>query len=103
MRAQRIVEAISDAFSSLDEIDLVDESHKHAGRKGTESHFKMLIVASDFEGLNRVQRQRLVYAKLNNEFENGLHALSLRLLTPNEYHDQNSKFESPNCQGQHES
>jgi stress-induced morphogen len=40
--------------------------------------------ASAFEGLSRVARQRLVYDTLREEFDTGLHALTLVLKTPNE-------------------
>ena len=37
--------------------------------------------AAAFEGLSRVARQRLVYAELREEFDTGLHALTLDLKT----------------------
>ena len=79
--------------------DIDDESHKHAGRKGTESHFKVLVVASDFDGKSRVQRQRDIYKVLDDEFKSGLHALSLRLLTPLEAESQPGLFATPDCGG----
>ncbi|MBL6613474.1 MAG: BolA family transcriptional regulator [Reyranella sp.] len=65
-----------------------DESSRHQGhagaRDGGESHFRVEIVSSAFEGKNRVARQRLVYAALKEEFDAGLHALALTTLTPAE-------------------
>lgn len=65
-----------------------DESHLHAGhagaRPGGESHFAVRIVAPAFAGKSRVDRQRMVYALLAEEFRAGLHALRLTTLTPDE-------------------
>jgi len=69
-------------------LSIEDESSKHRGhaghREGGESHFKVEIVSSDFEGHSRVARQRLVYQTLKDEFAAGLHALALTTLTPAE-------------------
>ena len=77
--------------------DIQDESHLHAGRAGQESHFKVLVVSAHFAGKSRVNRQREVHQLLEEEFSQGLHALSLRLLTPEEWETQKNAFESPKC------
>jgi len=97
MRAQRMQEKLNSAFSDLLQFEIVDESHMHAGRAGQESHFKILLVSPSFENSSRVQRQRRVQDLLKNEFDLGLHALSLRLLTPAEAAQMQSTFSSPNC------
>ena len=65
-----------------------DESSKHHGhagwREGGETHFRVEIVSTAFEGQNREARQRLVYAALKQELDAGLHALALTTLTPAE-------------------
>ena len=67
---------------------IADDSSRHAGhagaREGGESHFSVEIVSAEFEGKNRVARQRLVYEALKDEFAAGLHALQVRALTPAE-------------------
>ena len=69
-------------------LDIVDESHRHAGHAGArpegETHFAVTIVAACFAGLNRVARQRLVYAILADELASRVHALSLTTLAPDE-------------------
>lgn len=66
-------------------LELADESSRHAGhagaRPGGETHYRLRMVSAAFEGLNRVARQRLVYQALGEEFDTGLHALSLDLKT----------------------
>lgn len=65
-----------------------DESHRHAGhagaRPGGETHFRVEVVAEAFRGLSRVERQRRIYAVLDAELKDRVHALGLRALTPEE-------------------
>ena len=69
-------------------LDIVDDSHKHAGHSGArpegQSHFSVTIVSQVFEGKSRVQRQRLVYQALSKEMAGRIHALELRTLAPSE-------------------
>ena len=69
-------------------LDVIDESHLHAGhsgaRPGGETHYRLDIVASAFEGKSRVDRHRLVNALMEEAFNRGLHALALRARTPAE-------------------
>ena len=85
-RADRITNTLSVfAPSSL---TVSDESAKHAGHAGAspsgETHYDIRIVSDQFTGLSRVERQRRIYTALDAEFQNGLHALSLKALTPEE-------------------
>ncbi|MFC7543482.1 BolA family protein [Siccirubricoccus deserti] len=52
------------------------------GRK--ETHYSVQVVSPAFAGQSRLTRSRAVHAVLAAEFGGGLHALSLRLLTPEE-------------------
>lgn len=83
----RIERKITEAFAP-DRLDIVDESHLHAGHAGApaggDSHFRVTIVSRAFDGLSRVERQRRVNALLAEEFAAGLHALSLVTRTPDE-------------------
>jgi len=86
-RAERIRAAIETALAP-DRLDVVDESHLHAGHAGAqpggETHYNVTVVSSGFSDLSRVARQRRVYALLEQEFSSGLHALTVRALTPDE-------------------
>jgi BolA protein len=69
-------------------VDVVDESHLHAGHAGAASgggHFHATVVSDRFAGLSRVARQRLVYGALSAEMKGEIHALSLRTFTPEEW------------------
>ncbi|HWU42565.1 MAG TPA: BolA family protein [Bdellovibrio sp.] len=83
-RLQEILEkALAPSFLKIE-----NESSKHAGHleasAGTETHFKVTIISAAFEGLSRIERQRQVHTLLKQELENGLHALTLKTLTPRE-------------------
>jgi len=73
------------AFSPV-ELRIVDESRLHAGHAGAhpggESHFRVTIVSSMFQGLSRVERQRRVHEVLAAELRSQVHALSLNLSVP---------------------
>lgn len=69
----------------LEIIDDSDKHHGHAGhREGGESHFTVVIEAGAFAGVNRVARQRMVYAALAEELAGPVHALSVKALAPGE-------------------
>jgi stress-induced morphogen len=84
-------------------VELINESHNHSVPRNSETHFKLLLVSPIFVGMARVQRQRKVYDLLAEELKNGVHALTMRLLTPEEYSLEKSKaesdFVSPSCHG----
>jgi BolA protein len=69
-------------------VEVLDESHLHAGHAGAASgggHFRATIVSSQFEGESRVQAQRRVYAALADEMQSAIHALAMRTLTPEQW------------------
>jgi BolA protein len=64
-----------------------DESHLHAGHAGAATgggHFKLTIVAPEFEGMSKVARHRAIYAALNKHFPAAIHALTILAFTPSE-------------------
>jgi BolA protein len=80
-------------------LEVKNESGMHNVPPGSETHFKVLVVSSAFDGLSLVARQRKVNALLREEFAAGLHALSLRALTPEQWEREQGAFESPRCRG----
>ena len=69
-------------------LELVDQSEAHRGHAGWhdggETHFDLTVISAAFAGKSRIQRQRLVLAALKEEFEAGLHALSIQARAPGE-------------------
>jgi BolA protein len=63
------------------ELEVVDESHKHAGHVGAKDgrgHFSVKIVSSRFAGHTALERHRMVYAALDMLMHTDIHALSVR-------------------------
>ena len=80
-------------------LEFENESANHAG-PATDSDFKLVLVAPDFEGLSRVKRHQRVYALLASFLEGGVHALSLHLHTPAEWEARGGVVAaSPACAG----
>jgi BolA family transcriptional regulator, general stress-responsive regulator len=84
---QSLEAKLTAAFSPT-RLQVDDDSARHSGhagaRAGSESHFNVVIEAAAFEGLPRVQRQRLVYQVLAAELAGPVHALSVKALAPGE-------------------
>lgn len=89
--AERIEALLREAFLPT-HLEVIDESHLHAGhsgaRPGGESHFRIVVVSDQFDGVGRVQRQQQVYGTLDEVIKGGVHALSMVTSTPAEYQDQ---------------
>jgi len=79
-------------------MELLNESHMHAG-PATDSHFKLVLVTAEFDGLNRVKRHQMVYRILAEELAGPVHALALHLYSPEEWQVQSSVPDSPECAG----
>jgi stress-induced morphogen len=45
---------------------------------GTQDHYEVSIVASQFQGLPKVKQHRLVYEALAEQMKGAIHALSLK-------------------------
>jgi BolA family transcriptional regulator, general stress-responsive regulator len=70
-------------------LEVINESHLHAGHQeafdGTgETHLRIRIVASAFEGMSRVARHRAINDLAAEELAAGLHALAIEARTPDE-------------------
>jgi BolA protein len=68
-------------------VDVVDDSHLHAGHAGArdgKGHFRVRVVSEDFSGLRPVQRHQLVYRSLGALMQTDIHALGVTALTPDE-------------------
>ena len=68
-------------------LEVVDESHKHAGHAGARDgrgHFAVSITSEAFAGLAPLARHRRVYAALGDLMTTDIHALSIHARTPTE-------------------
>ncbi len=78
---------LKEAFSP-ERIAVSDESHLHAGHAGVhdrkETHFRVHIVSTAFEGKSRIERHRMVNEILAEELKDRVHALAVRASAPDE-------------------
>lgn len=89
MSVRSRIEATLDQNLSPERLEVIDESHHHAGHQpditGTgESHMRVRVVSERFSGLTRLQRHRLVNDLLKPELDAGLHALAVEAAAPGE-------------------
>ena len=68
---------------------ILDDSAKHAiHAQSTGGHYQVVLVSAAFQGQSRLERHRAVYKVLEKSFTpSGIHALGLRLFTPEEWHN----------------
>ena len=81
---QRLIASLSPSA-----LDVVNDSHLHAGHAGDdgsgETHFTVIVESAAFAGLSRVARQRLVNRALADLIApGGIHALAIRARAPDE-------------------
>lgn len=85
--AETIRSKLEKAFPSA-AVEVIDESHRHKGHAGAspegETHFRITVVTSAFDGLSLLARQRAVNAALKDELAGPVHALAMKALTPSE-------------------
>ena len=85
-RPEKICARLRSALHT-DDVELIDDSHLHAGHAGArdgKGHFRVRIVSADFAGLRTVQRHQLVYRSLGDLMQTDIHALGIAALTPGE-------------------
>ena len=67
------------------QLDLIDESHLHAGHAGAQGgarHFRLRILSKQFQGLGTLARHRLVYDCVRDLMPHPIHALAIEAGTP---------------------
>ncbi len=89
MTAERVALIRSKLQAAFDpeELDVVDDSRRHAGHAGARDgrgHFQVRILSRRFEGKRTVERHRMVYAALGQLMQTDIHALGLVALSPND-------------------
>jgi BolA protein len=85
-RTERIAERLRAALRPV-ELEVVDDSHLHAGHAGAadgRGHFTVNVISERFSGLPVVRRHRLIYEAVGEMMSTDIHALSIRALAPGE-------------------
>ena len=85
-RIDRIRAALQAALQPT-ALEVVDDSHKHAGHEGARDgrgHFTVRVVSPAFAGKAPLARHRAVYAALGEMMQTDIHALAIEARTPDE-------------------
>lgn len=99
MTVQQVIET---KLATLDpsHMEVVNESKNHNVAPGSESHFKVVLVCSRFEGLRAIQRHRVIHELLSEELKGPIHALALHLYTDSDWTRRFGEVpKSPPCLG----
>ncbi|KAG8228020.1 hypothetical protein J437_LFUL003655 [Ladona fulva] len=81
-------------------LQVINESHKHNVPKGSETHFKVVVVSEKFENVSLLNRHRMVNDVLQDELNTGVHALSVVAKTPSQWENSDQTIlPSPACRG----
>lgn len=87
-RVEKIRAALQAALDPV-LLEIIDDSGAHAGHAGMRElgggHYYLTVVSSAFAGLSHVRRHQRVYQALGHLMQGDIHALSMKLHTPEEY------------------
>ena len=100
MSTQAIIEEKLNTRFKPSHLQVINESGNHNVPKGSESHFKVVIVSNEFETQSLVNRHRLINDTLKEELAHHIHALAIHAYTPEDWAAKNEQAPaSPPCRG----
>ena len=85
-RKKEITRLLAEAFDA-ETLDVEDESYLHEGHAGAKDgrgHFRVLMIASVFEGKTMIERHRMIYRVLDDMMRRDIHALAIDAWSPDE-------------------
>ena len=89
MDTSKKIQDILRAKLSASKVEVLDQSQLHAGHKQAQEsgggHYTVIVVSEIFTGKKTLERHRLVYQTLAKEFQQEIHALSVRAYSLEEY------------------
>jgi BolA protein len=91
----QIINTLSNSMN-LSSLKIINESFMHNVPKGSESHFKIVVVTNDFNNLSIIKRHKLIYKTLDN-LMNKIHALSIHAFNEEEFKLNPIILDSPEC------
>ena len=95
---QAIKTKLAERFKPV-HMEIINESYMHNVPKGSETHFKVLVVSEQFKDVKLIGRHRLVNDVLAEELQSGVHALSILAKTPDQWEQGGQVEKSPACRG----
>ena len=100
MTTQSIIETKLAQALSPNHLEVINESNNHSVPANSETHFKVIVVAEDFDGVRKVARHQKIYGVLSEELAGGVHALAIHAYTELEWQEINGGAPaSPDCAG----
>jgi len=95
---ENITWKLTDRFKPV-HLAVVNESYMHNVPRGSETHFKVVVISEEFSGMPPIKRHRLVNETLQRELTQGVHALSITAKTPDQWDGSREIEKSPPCRG----
>ena len=81
-RKQRIGNLLSKKFNDF-LLEIIDNSNLHIGHNdftgNDETHIKIILTKKNKSNINRLMIHRLINSLLEDEFNNGLHSLEIKI------------------------
>ncbi|MFD2228970.1 BolA family protein [Alkalimarinus sediminis] len=100
MHLQKLIEETLAKSFEVKHLEVLNESHMHSVPPNSETHFKVVLVSNDFDGVRKVARHQKIYQALDEPMKNGVHALALHLYNEEEWQAKSENAPvSPNCMG----
>ena len=97
---ERTIRAKLEAATGAEVLEVLNESGMHNVPPKAETHFRVVVVSSRFEGATRLRRHRVVHSALADELAGPVHALAIDAWTPAEWRARGeSRSLSPDCRG----
>ena len=98
MNIKQVIEEKLTKVLIPDHLEVINESVNHNVPRGSESHFKVTLVAKSFENQRLLERHRTVNKILADELSGVVHAIALHTYTEAEWRDRNGDTPlSPPC------
>lgn len=97
---ERTIHRKLERATGAERLEVLNESRMHNVPPDAETHFRVLVVSSRFEGATRLGRHRVVHRALEEELAGPVHALAIDALTPAEWQARDEQRSlSPDCRG----
>ena len=100
MNVQSLIERKLVGAIDFRHLEIINESANHNVPPGSESHFKLIMVADAFDNKPLLARHRLINEVLRDELAGPIHALAIHAYTAAEWQERNGDAPlSPPCLG----
>jgi BolA protein len=95
----QITQTLTNTFTP-EHLEVFNESGMHNVPPGSETHFRVLVVSSEFQEKNLVQRHRMINTSLADLLKGPVHALAIQAFSPEEWAArEQGPAQSPPCLG----